>query len=826
MSAQPPEAASPAQDTGRPRTDHHGDPLPPGAIARLGTARFRHASNVTSVAFAPNGKELVSASIDKSLALWDVPSGKLLWRRWGQSDADARAVFSPDGKLIASAGRDKTVRLWDRATGKEIRQLASDSDRIHDLAFSADGEALFSVSGDDTIRKWQTSTGVEVSRWHAQEGAIQKAVFSSDGKYLALFHSDRTIRLWDVATGDQLYRLTEGQPWLSPPAFSADGRRLAAVAADKAIHLWRVDSGKEEARLPPSKEESAYSWSSLCFSPDGKYLAAGDNVYCNSSIRLWEVESRKVVRVFRGHCMAVLALRFAPDGTVLASGSADHTIRLWDVATGKELLPETGHGGALRGLALSPDGKLLASTGFDKTIRIWDAASGKELRKLTGHESLIRTLAFTPDGRELVSGSLDQTIRFWGPTTGQEFRPPLAAASPVHTLSIAPDGKTLVWAKDGVVGMDLIHYWDMASGKELRSTTLTSSPQSQPLSELAYTPRGQILSVVITATTAEGMLVSLREVETGKPLGQFAGQRRQGYFLNARLAVSPNGRLAAVSGGGVRTLRLVELLTGKEWAEFGNHPEEVNALTFAPDGRALATSCWDGIIRLWDVFSGNQLAALAGEQGHVYGLAFSRDGKTLISGGDDTTILLWDISAQTGREQANRQPLTPKELDGLWEDLGSADARKAGQALHTLASAPDQTARLLKERLRPVEPVDAKVVARHIAALDDEDFAVRQKATQELQKLADRVEPALRKALEGHPSPEAARRLQAILEKVPDPLSFAENLRWARALEVLEAVSPAQARAILEGLAAGADCWPTREAKASLLRLEKRRGPP
>jgi hypothetical protein len=203
---------------------------------------------------------------------------------------------------------------------------------------------------------------------------------------------------------------------------------------------------------------------------------------------------------------------------------------------------------------------------------------------------------------------------------------------------------------------------------------------------------------------------------------------------------------------------------------------------------------------------------------------FSPDGKTLFSGGNDTTILAWDVMALTRREPVAAKRLTPEELEGLWEDLGSLDTQKANRALRTLAAAPAQAPRFLTERRRPVDTADPKVVVQHIADLDDDSFVVREKATQALEKLGSRIEPALRKALASQPSPEAARRLKALLEQVPSSFLSQEDLRWVRALEVLEAISTAEARAALETFAKGAPgTYVTEEAKASLERLARRR---
>src|SRR5262249_29337911 len=143
----------------------------------------------------------------------------------------------------------------------------------------------------------------------------------------------------------------------------------------------------------------------------------------------------------------------------------------------------------------------------------------------------------------------------------------------------------------------------------------------------------------------------------------------------------------------------------------------------------------DLAVTLWEVASGQGIGRLAGHRNFVRTLAFSPDGKTLTSGSDDLTCLVWDVAAVAGRAQtapADAPPpksLSKEELEAAWTDLASTDAVKAYQAIWALRAVPGQASPLLKERMRPVFPVaDPEQLTRWIADLDNESFAVRDKA--------------------------------------------------------------------------------------------------
>jgi HEAT repeat protein len=223
------------------------------------------------------------------------------------------------------------------------------------------------------------------------------------------------------------------------------------------------------------------------------------------------------------------------------------------------------------------------------------------------------------------------------------------------------------------------------------------------------------------------------------------------------------------------------------------------------------------------VGTGKEVLHLKGHEGPITALAFSGDGRRLVTVSHDTSGLVWDTSA-AGDLTLPAVKLGQGELETLWGDLGLGDAAKAHQAMWTLAADPRQTVPLLGERLgKEVPHQDKARIDKLLAELDDDEYSVREHATQELMKAGKAVEKAVRDALKKSPSAEARRRLEVILEKLGPAALPPEVLRASRAVEVLEQIGTAEARKVLETLAKGkTDEALARDAKGALERLSKR----
>lgn len=290
-----------------------------------------HSSDVNSVAFAPDGVTLATGSDDKTIKLWNLPTGKEIYTLKGHTQWIWTVAFSPDGVTLASGSADKTIKLWNLATGKEIRTLKQHSQGVTSVAFSPDGRFLASGSLDKTVKLWNLATGEEIRTLSGHSQAVASVAFSPDGKTLATGSWDKTIKLWNLATGKEIRTLEGHTNIVLSVAFSPDSVNLASGSKDKTIKLWNLVTGEAIRTLKGHGDKV----NSVAYVPqtennktvDGFTLASGSN---DNTVKLWNLQTGKLIRALKTDSGYIYTVAISPDGSTIASGgSAENIIKIW-----------------------------------------------------------------------------------------------------------------------------------------------------------------------------------------------------------------------------------------------------------------------------------------------------------------------------------------------------------------------------------------------------------------------------------------------------------------------------------------------------------------
>jgi WD40 repeat protein/serine/threonine protein kinase len=563
----------------------------------------------------------------------------------------------------------------------------------------------------------------------------QYVCFSPVGDRLATVCEKTTVKIWDAATGQELLALPGAQP-IQAVCFSPDGQRLAIAEAEQFkpgnLKVWDVSmsaegrqAGSTEGRQAGGREVldlkgSAGGVASLCFSPDGKWLAVGGGEDTQGGeVQVWDVRTGELLRLLRGHSRRVELVAFAADGKQLTSVSRGPLLRVrkdgllvrmvpgpvelkrWDAATGKEVLSLQLANGYISALAFSPGdnpralGQLVATSLRDNAVTIWEAGTGRQVRVLQGHTGRVTTVAFSPDGKHLVSGSEDRTLKVWDVATGQELVTIKGYPAALASVTYSPDGQRLAGASvDGTAKV-----WQATVSQQPRKlvqgsyvTGFAFSPAGLPaFSAPGETPQAMGLWL---ASAGSDKTIKLWDWATGKLLRTFSGLS----YPASRLVLSPNRKVLAAATSGRSPLaiypatrqRSVVLGEVKVWdAGTGEaRPLEqpllvASDLAISLDGNRLLAvgrkpgsnrAQPDDALHIWELATGKLQHRFPLPATPPLRVCFSRQVTQLATAGSDGVIRLFDTG--TGEEI--------RHFAGLSEPYGvafSADGQRlAGSA--------------------------------------------------------------------------------------------------------------------------------------------------
>ncbi len=838
------DGAAEAAEDARQRQDVSGDPLPERAIARLGTLRYRPGFFISSLAFARGDRSLTAYGDDGGVVALDAGTGRLT-RSFVSRELHAgrRACLSPDGRWAVFAERsadglirDVSLCLCDCATGKRVRRFGGAP--YHVAHFSADGTTLAVARMDGLVEIWNPHAGRLSRSWKADDGkeydlAIA-ARFADGGKKIITTHRGKTMRCWDAKTATRLWEIDNvgvATAWAVSPRGNlavVDGSNYdhrnqpAGNTVESRMRLIDVETGKDVRALVAKTSKSVLGippwFISAGFSADGKLLATTGQ---DRLVRLWDTTTGKELRSWPFKPNFPGSITFSHDGKTLAVADAGMTVRLLDVATGAEVAQPHGNRSSAVRAFFTPDGRTAVTADtIDATLHWWHPQSGKLLRKQEWPAIEVGISAMAFDCRTLFSWGSDQPVRTWDLASGKETRrwPANFGLSFPSALVPSPDNKTVAL----LYQQPVIVLADATTGKEHRRLDAHSPYPSGA----AFLPNRRFLTWGPDARVRVWNLDTGREItwftfaDRSAPAAMRAPRVIQAPGVFFGVAVSPDGRLAAISQHG--TVVLHELAAGRQLRTLSLSGSPV----FSPDGHTLAAGDPStGIIRLVEVASGGERLRLTGHRGGVVSVAFAPDGRRLVSTGDDTNALVWDLE---GRHEPRPAALTRGELETCWADL-AGDTGRAWAAMRKLGARPEQTVPLLRDRLRPVVAADKGKVTRLLAELDSEEFAVRERATAELERLGERAAELCREALDKATSAEARRRLTTVLDRdaskqwdlAPD------RLRALRAVEVLERIGTADAVKVLAALGRGAAgarlTWEAEQSRRRLVEKERAR---
>jgi WD40 repeat protein len=613
-----------------------------------------HSRHITCMAYSPDGKYIVTGSIDNTLILWNAENSKQIRNFAMHTDFIRSVYFSNDGKNILTSSGDNRALITEIATGKVVTEIKIETDRLFRACYSPDNSKVLTMNDRDEIAVWDAVTGDKLGTFGKDYSAgITSQWFTPDGSKVMTYKSYEEANLVDINTGKPVFSFSFDKPLSF--AISSTGKYVVIGSAKLFATVFSLETGKKLFDLIDDAEKQCDGCNTLvAFSPNGEYIATAIRY---TGVSVWDAKNGKRIVNFPIEDDRVDEISFSCNNKYVIGAYNDESFIL-DIKTGKEVFRYTDDGVECTPV-FSPDNKYLLTTNERNTAALWvfnadRLQKDRKIRTYEGylnkksdyglkyeqnswfHSSIIKFMAIKPavavhpNGKLLAKGKIDSIAIIIDLETGKVIKTLKGHSKVILATDFSSDGKQLLTAG----GDGIIKIWDTETGQELQTINAHNDVifDAKFSSDDKYIVSGSWDATFRIWNSVTGKLLQVGSLDNMSPI---------------YVEFTPND-LYVLTGDLGGKLKLWEADAGKEFREIIGHTGIVNSACFSPDGKIMVTASLDGKVKMWDLLSGMLINKFYGHTSSVYAVAYDTKSRFVASGGNDRVIRIWD--AFTGKE--------------------------------------------------------------------------------------------------------------------------------------------------------------------------------
>lgn len=369
---------------------------------------------ITAIVPLLEGRQVVAVAGNGTLSRWDLASGRCFQQFGaGQGRVDALAVLHEGSHLLCGMA-DGALGVWDLGAERQVLRIPAHAGAVSACAVTPDGRRVLSASSDRFMRLWELGGSESLVSQDGHAGPVTACAVTPDGRLAVSASEDRVLKVWDISTGVCRATLEGHTDLVTACAISADGRHVLSGARDGSVLWWTLDPTRAEVRMQVAEAHRALV-SGCAVLPDGRMITVSqDGALCMRSSA--DLDRSRTLGMHDG---PVVGIAVTPDGARLLSIGRDGTAKLWELATGRCTCRLVDVPGALLAGALTPDGTRAVLAFADGRIEVRDLRSQTLVRKIPAHAGRVFGCAVSPDGARVISASEDGTVNVFSLETGR-----------------------------------------------------------------------------------------------------------------------------------------------------------------------------------------------------------------------------------------------------------------------------------------------------------------------------------------------------------------------------------------------------------------------